>query len=277
MLVSCAEPRIRKAFAALYRGYPTGEGGEPDVSIEIRPDGRDPVWRRRYRILADGEPFGPPRPRGHVLPFLEWAINWRILSARPEFVQLHAAALVRDGRGLLLAGTSGVGKSTLSVTLLARGWRFLTDELALLEPESDRVHPCPKAVCLRAPMFQRIAALGLRLAGRRYHVKGVKGRVGYINPLDVSPDALAPVSPIRCVLFPRYVPGTEPRLEPLSVSRAVLALTRCALNAGRFSDGGVKTFRRLLDAAPCFELISGDLARTCDLLDTLMGEVHAVV
>ena len=41
---------------------------------------------------------------------------------------LHCACVVRDGKGLLLAGGSGVGKTTLSVALARNGFAFLSDD-----------------------------------------------------------------------------------------------------------------------------------------------------
>ncbi len=45
-------------------------------------------------------------------------------------VAWHAATAVRDGQGVVLAGDSATGKSTLLAALLARGWAMLGDELA---------------------------------------------------------------------------------------------------------------------------------------------------
>jgi hypothetical protein len=42
---------------------------------------------------------------------------------------LHAAAAVRDDEAVLIAGDSATGKSTVVATLLARGWRLLSDDL----------------------------------------------------------------------------------------------------------------------------------------------------
>jgi hypothetical protein len=41
---------------------------------------------------------------------------------------LHCACVVRDGKGMLLAGRSGSGKSTLTMALGLRGFSFLSDD-----------------------------------------------------------------------------------------------------------------------------------------------------
>jgi len=45
---------------------------------------------------------------------------------------LHCAGVVRDGKGILLAGGSGSGKSTLTMALLRRGFSFLSDDWTYL-------------------------------------------------------------------------------------------------------------------------------------------------
>jgi hypothetical protein len=57
---------------------------------------------------------------------------------------LHAAAVANDKGAVLLAGDSGVGKSTILATLCQRGWLMLADELTLVTIDTldkPTVHP----------------------------------------------------------------------------------------------------------------------------------------
>jgi hypothetical protein len=45
---------------------------------------------------------------------------------------LHAACVARNGRGVLLCGPAGAGKSTLAYACIRQGWTFLADESPLL-------------------------------------------------------------------------------------------------------------------------------------------------
>jgi hypothetical protein len=45
---------------------------------------------------------------------------------------IHAACVVREGRGVLLCGDSGAGKSTLSYALARAGWGYVTDDCSFL-------------------------------------------------------------------------------------------------------------------------------------------------
>lgn len=47
-------------------------------------------------------------------------------------VAIHSACVMLDGRGVLLAGDSGAGKSSLAYACARRGWTFVSDDTCLL-------------------------------------------------------------------------------------------------------------------------------------------------
>src|SRR3546814_16655446 len=66
-----------------------------------------------------------------------------------RYLLLHASAVERDGRALLMTGMSGAGKSTLAALLGSRGWRLMGDEFALVDPGTGLVHAFPRLVSLK--------------------------------------------------------------------------------------------------------------------------------
>lgn len=56
---------------------------------------------------------------------------------------IHATTVVREGRAVLIAGTTGVGKSTLGHTFVNRGWKLLCDDVTTVEASEKgiRAHP----------------------------------------------------------------------------------------------------------------------------------------
>jgi hypothetical protein len=59
-----------------------------------------------------------------------WRSGWR------DRAPLHAAALVVSGRGVLVVGASGVGKSTLALAEVASGSTFVSDNLVVSDGRS---------------------------------------------------------------------------------------------------------------------------------------------
>lgn len=73
----------------------------------------------------------------------------RVMRQQPELVFLHAASVAIAGRGVLLCGAKGAGKSTLSLALAARGHGFLGDEIAAVDPARRRLLPFRRRASLR--------------------------------------------------------------------------------------------------------------------------------
>lgn len=66
-----------------------------------------------------------------------------LVQARHDLLWMHAGVVARAGRALILAGLAGQGKSTLVAEFLARGWTYLSDEIAAIDVERTAVLPFP--------------------------------------------------------------------------------------------------------------------------------------
>lgn len=60
------------------------------------------------------------------------------MSSALGIVAVHSACLIYKGRGVLLSGYSGVGKSTLTMTLARRGLSLLSDEWTYISRRGER-------------------------------------------------------------------------------------------------------------------------------------------
>ncbi len=70
--------------------------------------------------------------RVHIFPAL-----LGILAPAIQVSPVHAACLVHRGRGVLLAGPSGVGKSTLAIAMAKRGYELLSDDWTYLSATDE--------------------------------------------------------------------------------------------------------------------------------------------
>jgi hypothetical protein len=62
-----------------------------------------------------------------------------VLGPAVGVVPVHAACMVADGEGTLIAGASGVGKSTLSIALAQGGFGYVSDDWTYLTLERGRL------------------------------------------------------------------------------------------------------------------------------------------
>lgn len=263
---------LREVVTDLARLYRPTTNGPADETRAIRIDvkaARRLLPGRRYDVTSDGEVINRGLRRREVLPHLEWGINWRLINSASGYLLVHAASMVREGRGVVFAGASGSGKSTLVAALLRRGWEYLCDEFALIHPQTLRLHPFPKAICVKSGSFDLMRRLDLRLAGNRHYVKAIKGTVGYIAPRDVTSGFADPV-PARAVVVMAYDGHAEPRLRRLAPASAAFSLLNHAVNRNDFGARAVDVIGRFVAEANCFGLEPADLDETANLLESAL-------
>lgn len=60
-----------------------------------------------------------------------------ILGMQLEVNPMHCSAIASDTGAVLISGESGSGKSTVTETLLRKGWNFMADDMTYVEIEQD--------------------------------------------------------------------------------------------------------------------------------------------
>jgi hypothetical protein len=81
----------------------------------------------------------------------------------PLHLWIHGACLVRGDDLILLVAQTGTGKTTLSLGLLAHGYRLLTDDIILMNLQTGQFIPLPRCPKYREPAPAYLAAAGFDL------------------------------------------------------------------------------------------------------------------
>lgn len=132
----------------------------------------------------------------HVIFFPMWA---QLLKTRGIF-PVHAAGLVRDGRGILFPGKSNCGKSTLALKLLQRGCKLLGDDTVFLRDREGEVEmlffPEEVDVCSDTVDLYPQLALARNLTEDRWQPKE------RVNLKDIGSDSVVECEATRILVFP---------------------------------------------------------------------------
>lgn len=79
-------------------------------------------------------------------------------ATQTEWCPVHASAVGRDGKFLLMVGPGGAGKSTAALSCVAAGWQYAGDDFVLINPKRRLVAPLYASGRLRVGGPEQLAA-----------------------------------------------------------------------------------------------------------------------
>jgi HprK-related kinase A len=268
-------PALAPALRAVYRAHAfTTTAPFTDLHIDVvRPTGPRRWFRPQAVFRSDGNAPFDPFPAANALPLMEWGANWLIGQRMNHVLLLHAAALAKDGRALLMPAMPGSGKSTLAAALSLRGWRLLSDEFGAWDPQSASFRAVLKPVALKNESigvirhFAPDAPIGPEFPNTR------KGTVAH---LAAQPDAVAARHErVRAGAFvlPRWEAGSRLSIEPVDAHALFGALAFNAFNYRLLGQTGFDAAVHLARGCPAWQLTYSDLDEAIAAINGLWAQV----
>ncbi|MDP2370730.1 HprK-related kinase A [Rhodoferax sp.] len=244
------------------------------VTIE-RSTGIRRFWHPQVKFAYDGTYPFVPMQADHAFPLLEWAMNWCISSHADHYLMLHAAVLERDGFAVVMPAPPGSGKSTLCAGLASRGWRLLSDELALHSLTDGLLTPLARPISLKNESLDVIRAFypGVVLNQVTHHTS--KGSVSHML---VPSEHLARVGERarpRWVVFPKYVPRASAQLSSRSKAQSLLALGANSFNYSVLGLTGFEALSALVSNCDCYDFQYSQLEQAVATFDALAQKARA--
>jgi hypothetical protein len=206
----------------------------------------------------------------------QWRLSHPLLTLslieqlkRRGLFSLHAAGVARQGRALLVVGTSGAGKTTLSLALVRAGFDFLSDDMLFLDPDGNppRVHAFPDEVDITqhtAEFFPELRPLADTPRRRGFPKWTLRAEAvfGAHIAWTCQPAAL---------IFPRISAAAASRLEPMRSSDALMEmLPNVLLTEPHACQAHLHALASLAHHTPCYRLSTG---RDFEALPGLLGAI----
>lgn len=257
---------------ALYRDYPLNEV-VPDFTVRLAATS---LLRRfvRPQVAIAGDftlPDAAPLPLEQGLLAAEMAMNLQMALGWRRHLLLHASAVSRGGRAVIMTGVSGAGKSTLSALLGERGWRFLGDEFVLLDPETGMITPFPRPVSLKN---SAIAAMQAEVDdedrfGPVMH-DTPKGTIRHLRPRTEAVELMARETQPGLLLFPRF---GEPRaVRHVDEAESFVRLTQASTNYVALGERGFDALTRFVRSIPARAIDYADGEQGVEMVERLWSE-----
>ncbi len=272
----CLRSPLLEAARVFRRLYPDikleKDEGIRDFHVEVfPPSGVRRWWRPQVEFRLDGEKPFEPFPRDHAFPLFEWGLNYAIATRAHNYCLLHSAVLEKNGRCLILPALPGSGKSTLCAALMLRGWRLFSDEFGILQPETGRMLPMPRAIPLKNRSIEVIRRFEPGALLGPLFPKTRKGDVAHLAPSRSSLERQGEEGKAGWIVFPRFVPGSSTLVSSVSGSEAFVRLSNNSFNYHLLGEIAFRALTDLVRESECHALRYSDLDEAVAMFDRMVG------
>jgi HprK-related kinase A len=262
---------VAGGIALLYADYPLAEQTDfADFHVKLtQPYSLRRWFKPQVLFLFDGKPPFKPLPLDQAFPMLEWGLNWCVSSHAHGYLIIHAAVVEKNGHAVILPAPPGSGKSTLCAALVCRGWRLLSDELALIRVQDGQIIPLPRPISLKNASIDIIQRYEPGATFSPPVTDTMKGTVAHMQAsVDSVARAMLPAQ-AAWVIFPQYQAGAKAMLTPLPQSRAFMRVADNAFNYSTLGVKGFETLAKVIDASQCYEFSYSALDEAIETFDNL--------
>lgn len=271
-------PRIAEGIRVLYAEFPIASSLDfADFHLRFSMTRN---WRRTFRsyvtVEVDGDSPSPPVPLEQAYAVFEGCLNWCIYTYTYQYLVIHAAALERGGRAVLLPAPPGSGKSTLCAALVSRGWRLLTDELSLIDTESRTIVPLGRPVSLKNESIDVIKTFAPEAAFGPISPNTVKGTIAHMKPPTDSIERVNEHSTAAWLIVPSYRAGATTSARRIGKGEAFMRVAESAVNYMALGELGFSLVSALVDEMSCCRFEYGDLQDAVQWFNELSGRADPI-
>lgn len=264
-------PALAPALRLVYADYPLET---TDTFADFHVSLRRPASLRYFfgrQVLFDFEGFTSfkPLPLDQVFPMLEWGMNWCISTHSHHYLIIHAAVIERDGLAVVMPAPPGSGKSTLCAGLVSRGWRLLSDELAMIRLEDSALVPLARPISLKNQSIDVMRAFAPELQISPPIHDTTKGTVAHLKVPLSCVERVNEVAMPAWVIFPKYEATSPVRLTPHPKAQAFMELGSQSFNYAKLGKAGFQALAKLVDRSLCFDFRYSSLDDAVDTFNQL--------
>lgn len=211
------------------------------------------------RFYFDGRPSFVPLPAHQAFAMLEWGINWCVAAHCHQYLIIHAAVIEVNGLAAVLPAPPGSGKSTLCAALVNRGWRLLSDELALYDMSSGKIFGMARPINLKNNSIAIIQDHSPETVMTLPVPDTTKGTVALMKPPTSSVERVAEPAIPTWIVLPQFQKGANAIFEPHSKAKACLLIADQSFNYNVHGKAGFDAVGDILDRCDCYKLTYSSL------------------
>ncbi|ABD68459.1 Hpr(Ser) kinase/phosphatase [Rhodoferax ferrireducens T118] len=269
-------PSLAQDIALMYADFAIcPPDGFADFHVQVWRDSGVRRWfKPQARFSFDGQPSFTGLPVAQAFAMLEWGLNWCVAAHSHQYLVIHAAVIEKDGKAVVLPAPPGSGKSTLCAGLVMKGWRLLSDELALYELQTGLIYGMARPISLKNKSIDIIQHLAPDAVMTAPVPDTTKGTIALLRPSVSSVMRVKEPVQVTWIVLPNYVPGSPPILAPHSRARTFMLLAEQSFNYDIQGQSGFDAITALVGRTRCYQFTYSSLDDAQRVFDNLLqGQV----
>jgi hypothetical protein len=189
---------------------------------------------------------------------------------QPEYCMFHGAAVSLGEKAYIFMGDSGLGKTTLALSLITEDFKLLCDDLSILELNSNLVLPLKIKIGIDkdSPFIESFNAKMFEQSwyGSKMHV--------YLKDI-FDEDRWGKPAPLKSIFFLEKGDEGSPQIEPLPQYEGFRRLCGFYIYGKKDLNIIIGQNCKILDNATCYMLKRGDVHETVKLIrETVLEEIR---
>ncbi len=180
----------------------------------------------------------------------------------------HAGCVVLDGNGVLIAGQTGRGKSTLTLGLVEAGWTYVADDLVALHRNGTSTIALPLVAGLKAGSLD-LPAIG-RLLSRSPGVSlSPRPDLTYLLPDDYA--STGSIIQLSAIILPEFQAQGRLSVKKITPEDALAQILTSGTELSRRSRT-IMPLARLINQVPSYALKFADLEEAKQVCSNLVRQ-----
>jgi len=206
----------------------------------------------------------------YIIEYLEHKIYHLIIDKLSNYYLIHAGVIAYNNEATLLPGKSGSGKTTLVAGLIKKGFRYLSDEIAIIDPQTLKIYPFLKPLNMKKgslslfkefePEMRLISKNDINMEDKIHHI--------FVNNCSIHP--MNKPIPLKNIILIQYNPSIKCKLRPISRASAIFEIARCSFNQYRFREKGINILYDLVKECQCYYLCFNQLSKAINLINDIL-------
>ena len=206
----------------------------------------------KWRLTRDGKSLFNGENTAGLGVILMGEVLFHLICNNDKGLAIHAGLVSDDNKAILIPGTSGSGKTSVTTWLLTKGMRYHTDELVTIHLASHNLKAFCRPLNIKTNGVAAVKSL-IDFDAIEDQLRVSQG-VTMIPHRLVNPDYRAELPKITHVIFPKYIADTKPELIKLSGAEAGLEMMRSNVIARNLPSHGFTEIIKIVRNIPAYRV-----------------------